>query len=188
MELRTVYFEHPGSETTEATLCIARKRAEELDIKKILVASTSGATAVRAMDTITGVEVIVVSHVTGLREADSQEFKEENRRIIESKKGVILTAAHAFGGLSAAMRNKYNTYVLGMIIADTLRVFGQGVKVACEIALMAADSGLVRTDEDVISIGGTGHGADTAILLRPVNSHNFFNLKVKEILCKPHLS
>ncbi|MDD5591075.1 MAG: pyruvate kinase alpha/beta domain-containing protein, partial [Dehalococcoidales bacterium] len=129
MELKTVYFEHPGSETTDTTLRIARERAEELDIKKILVASTSGATAVKAMDIINGVEVIVVSHVTGLREAGSQEFKEENRQIIESKKGVILTTAHAFGGLSAAMRNKYNTYVLGMIVADTLRIFGQGVKV-----------------------------------------------------------
>jgi hypothetical protein len=85
------------------------------------------------------------------------------------------------------MRNKYNTYVIGDIIANTLRVFGQGVKVACEIALMAADAGLVRTDEDVISIAGTSRGADTAIVLRPVNTHNFFDLKVKEILCKPRL-
>ena len=188
MELKTVYFEHPGSEATEATLCIARQRAEELDIKKILVASTSGATAIRVMDVFQGVRVIAVSHVTGMHESNVQEFKEENRQIVESKGGVILTTAHALSGLSAAMRNKYNTYVLGMIIADTLRIFGQGIKVACEIALMAADSGLVRTDEDVISIGGTGHGADTAVLLRPVNSHNFFDLKVKEILCKPHLS
>jgi len=61
------------------------------------------------------------------------------------------------------------------------------MKVACEIALMAADAGLVRTDEDVISIAGTGRGADTAVVLRPVNTRNFFDLKVKEILCKPRL-
>ena len=53
--------------------------------------------------------------------------------------------------------------------------------------LMAADSGLVRTGEDAISIGGTGHGADTVLVLRPANSHNFFDLKIKEILCKPRL-
>jgi hypothetical protein len=51
---------------------------------------------------------------------------------------------------------------------------------------MAADAGVVRTDEDVVSIGGTGQGADTAIVLAPVHTHNFFDLKVKEILCKPH--
>lgn len=28
--------------------------------------------------------------------------------------------------------------------------FGQGTKVACEITLMAADAGLVRTDEDIV--------------------------------------
>jgi hypothetical protein len=67
-----------------------------------------------------------------------------------------------------------------------LRVFGQGTKVVCEIALMAADAGLVRTDEDVVVIGGTGRGADTVVVLRPVNSTDFFDLKVKEILCKPH--
>ena len=188
MELKTVYFEHSGSENTGATLRIARQRAEELSIKKVLVASTSGATAVRATDVFQGVKVIAVSHVTGIGEANVQEFEEENRQIVESKGGIILTTTHALSGLSAAMRNKYNTYVLGMIIADTLRIFGQGMKVTCEIALMASDSGLVRTDEDVISIGGTGHGADTAVLLRPVNTRNFFDLKVKEVLCKPHLS
>jgi hypothetical protein len=77
-------------------------------------------------------------------------------------------------------------YVLGEIIADTLRIFGQGMKVVCEISMMAADSGLVRTDEDVIAIAGSSRGADTAVVLNPVNTHNFFDLKIREILCKPH--
>jgi hypothetical protein len=84
------------------------------------------------------------------------------------------------------MRSKYNMYVLGEIIADTLRIFGQGMKVVCEISMMAADSGLVRTDEDVVTIAGSSRGADTAVVLKPVNTHNFFDLKIKEILCKPH--
>jgi len=61
------------------------------------------------------------------------------------------------------------------------------MKVACEIACMAADAGFIRTDEDAISIGGTSRGADTAILLRPSNTHAFFDIKVKEIICKPRL-
>ena len=186
MELKTVYFENPGTENTDTTLRIARQRAEELGIKTILVASTKGDTAVKAVDIFQGLKVIMVTHVTGMREPNTQEFTEESRKMVESKGGIVLTTAHAFSGLSAAMRNKYNTYVLGMIIADTLRIFGQGMKVACEIALMAADCGLANTDEDVISIGGTGRGADTALVLRPANTHNFFDLKVKEILCKPH--
>jgi hypothetical protein len=187
VELKTVYFEHPGSGNTEAALQVAKHRAQELGVKNIIVASTTGATAVRAMDILKGLRVIIVTHVAGMREPNVQEFTEKNRQIVESKGGILLTTAHAFGGLSAAMRLKFNTYVIGDIVTSTLRIFGQGMKVACETALMAADSGLVRTDEDVISIGGTGHGADTALVLRPATSRNFFDLRVKEILCKPHL-
>ncbi|MDD5083199.1 MAG: hypothetical protein PHU08_07510, partial [Dehalococcoidales bacterium] len=69
-------------------------------------------------------------------------------------------------------------------------IFGQGMKVVCEIAVMAADSGLVRVDEDVISIAGTGagsggRGADVAVVLKPTYAHLFFELEVREILCKP---
>lgn len=185
MEVKTVYFEKAGVENTEATLKIARRRAEELGIKTIVVASTVGDTALKAMDVFKGYKVIVVTHVAGMRQPDTQEFAEENRQIIEAKGGIILTTTHALGGLSKAMRNRYNTFVLGEIIADALRIFGQGIKVVCEIAAMAADSGLIRTDEDIIAIAGSGRGADTAVVLRPANTHAFFDLKVREILCKP---
>ena len=186
MEIKTVYFENPGSENTEAVLNIAKQRAEELGIKTIVVASTTGDTAVKAIDVFPGLRVIAVTHVTGFRAPNTQEFTEDNRKIVEGKGGIVLTTTHAFGGLSAAMRSKFNTYVIGDIVANTLRIFGQGMKVACEITLMATDSGLVGTDEDIIAIAGTGKGADTAVVLSPVNSHNFFDLKIKEILCKPH--
>ena len=100
---------------------------------------------------------------------------------------MVLTAAHAFAGLSTATKNKHDMPGIGVIIADTLRTFGQGLKVACEISLMAADAGLVRTDEDIISIGGSARGADTALVLTPTNTRRFFDLKVREILCKPRL-
>ncbi len=186
MELKTVYFEKPGSENTETVFRIARQRAEELGIKTIVVASTRGDTAVKAMEAFSGFRVISVSHSTGFSEPNTQRFSEGNRKIVEGKGGIVLSTTHAFAGVSRAMRTKHNMYLLGEIIADTLRIFGQGMKVVCEIALMAADGGLVRTDEDIISIGGTSQGADTAVVLAPVNTNNFFDLKVKEILCKPH--
>ncbi len=173
MELKTVYFDKPGRENTEEVLHIAKRRAEELGIKTVLVASTTGNTALKAMDFLQGLRVIVVTHITGFLQPNSQEFTDENRKIVESKGGTILTTAHTFAGISRAMRNKFNTYVIGEIAAYTLRIFGAGTKVACEIAMMSADSGLVRTDEDVISIAGTVRGADTALLLKPVISHNF---------------
>jgi len=186
MEGRIVYFATPGRENTEEVLRIVKVRAEELDIKTIIVASTTGDTAVKATKFFQGNRVVAVSHSTGLREPNAQEFSEENKRKVESSGGVVLTATHAFSGLSSAMRKKFNMYLFEEVVANTLRVFGQGMKVACEITIMAADAGLVRTDEDVIAIGGTNVGADIALVLRPVNSQDFFGLRVKEILCKPH--
>jgi len=124
MELKTVYFENPGSENTEAVLRLAKQRAEELGIKTIVVASTTGDTAVKAMDALQGLRVVIVTHVTGMRAPDTQEFTEENRKMVVSQGGVIVTAAHAFAGVSRAMRDKFNTFVIGDIIANTLRIFG----------------------------------------------------------------
>jgi hypothetical protein len=192
MESKIVYFEKPGGEAnTGKTLSLAKKRANELGIKTIVVASTVGKTAVKAVGVFRGCKVIVVTHVTGMREPNSQEFTEENRKIVEKKGGIILTTAHAFGGIHRALgatgAPPVPTSAIGDIIAMTLRMFGQGTKVACEIAAMAADAGLVRTDEEIISIGGTGRGADTALVLQPNYVHHFFNLRVKEIICKPRL-
>ncbi|MFC1989691.1 pyruvate kinase alpha/beta domain-containing protein [Chloroflexota bacterium] len=186
MEGKVIYFDKPGTVNTDEVLRVARLRAEELGIKTILVASTTGGTAVKAAEVFKGMMVVAVSHNTGFKEPDTQEFTEENRQKAESKGAVVLTTTHTFSGVSRAMRKKYNMYLLGDIMASTLRVLGQGMKVVCEIAMMAADSGLVRTDEDVICIAGTGRGADTAVVLKPVNSADFFELRVREILCKPH--
>jgi hypothetical protein len=185
MEGKIVYFDRPGQENTEEVFRIARNRAKELNIKTMVVASTRGETAVKAMDAFPGFKVICVTHNTGFRGPDTQEFTEENRKIVESKGGIILTTTHAFMGVSRAVRNKTSTTALGDLISDILRLLGEGMKVVCEMAVMAADGGLVRTDEEIIVIAGTGKGADTAVVLNPVNSQNFFDLKVKEILCKP---
>ena len=195
MEGKIVYFDKPGVGNTDDVLVLARQRATELGIKTIIVASTSGKTAVKAMDALKGLRVVVVTHCAGFLEPDTQEFTEENRKIVESQGGILLTTAHAFGNISRACRQSEipqarTTYVVGDLIASTLKVFSQGTKVACEIAVMAADAGLVRTDEEVIALAGTGgegRGADTAIVVQPANAHRFFDLRVKEIICKPRL-
>lgn len=182
----TVCFASPGKENTPEVLRIVKERAEQLGIKKILVSSTTGVTALAAVEALKGLQVIIVTHETGLGEPNMNEFPEDIRRQIQEKGGTVITVTHAFGGLSMAMRKKFNTHVIGDIIANTLRIFGQGMKVACEIILMAADAGVVRTDEQVISMGGTNSGVDTAIVCKPVNAQRFFDLRIQEILCKPH--
>jgi hypothetical protein len=185
MEIQSVYFAEPGSVNTEKTLEIAEKRAVQLGIKAVVVASTSGETGVKAVKLLTNCRVVVVTHATGFPAPDAQELSQQNRAEILENGGMIVTATHAFGGVGRAVRRRFNTYQVDEIIAHTLRVFGQGTKVACEIALMAADAGLISTDEEAISIGGTGSGADTALVIKPANTHDFFELKIKEVLCKP---
>lgn len=171
----------------QTVLDAVKRRAEELGIKTILVASTTGETGVKAAEFFKGYNVVVVTHSTGFAGPDVQELRAENRERILKAGGKILTTTHAFGGLGRSVRRKFGTYQSDEIVANTLRIFGQGVKVAVEIAIMAADSGLVSVGEDVISIGGSGGGADAALVLRPANVQDFFDVKVHEVICKPWL-
>lgn len=180
-----VYFPHPGPSNTTRTLELSRARAEALGIRTILVATTTGATGAQAARGLDGLEVIVVTHSAGFREPDTQELTGENRAAIEAAGASILTCQHAFGGVGRAVRRKLGTYQLEEIIAYTLRTFCEGIKVVAEMALMAADAGLVRTDEPLIAIAGTGRGADTAVVLKPAHAQAFFDLKFLEIICMP---
>jgi hypothetical protein len=182
---KTVYFEKAGPEKTEETLKLAKIRAEELGIRNVVVASTTGETGVKASKVFKGYNLVVVSHVTGFKEPDFQQLVPENRIIIQNSGAKILTTAHAFGTLGRAVTKKFGTLQVDGIVSAVLRLFGQGVKVSCEIACMAADAGLIRTDEEAIMIGGTGSGVDTAVVLKPSNTHSFFDLVIKEIICKP---
>lgn len=182
-----VYFQKPGKENTQKTLEIAARRAEELGIKTVLVASTAGETGLLAARMISESEVIVITHSTGFIKPDHQQLQPEMRRRIQEAGAQILTCQHALGGVGRAVRKKLDTYELDEIMAYTLRIFGEGTKVAVEIAMMAADAGLVSTQEPCISVGGTGEGADTAILLKPAHAQNFFDMKILEILAKPRL-
>ena len=180
-----IYFPKTGPANTARTLELARARAGALGIRKVLVASTTGTTGAQATQVLQGLEVIVVTHSTGFGKPDTQELTPGNRAAIEASGAKILTCQHAFGGVGRAVRKHLGTYQVDEIIAFTLRTFSQGIKVVAEIALMAADAGLVRTDEPVIAIAGTGRGADTAVVLKPANAQTFFDLRFLEILCMP---
>ncbi|MFC2014977.1 pyruvate kinase alpha/beta domain-containing protein [Chloroflexota bacterium] len=186
MEARITYFDKPGKDNTDAVLEIVKERAEEMGIKTVVIASYRGYTAEKAVKILDGLKIIVVA---GFLEPTtknlSETFSQSDEEIIRSK-ATVLIATHLFSGISRAVRKKFSSSSPGEIIAQALRMVGVGIKVGIECAIMAADAGLVSTDEDVISIAGTRSGADTAIIIRPVNSQDIFELKVKEILCKPN--
>jgi len=182
-----LFFKKSGPENTDRTLERVAQRAEELGIQNILVATTSGETGLRAVRLFQSKNLVIVTHSTGFLRPDYQEIKPEFRQKIEESGAKILTCQHALGGVGRAVRKKLATYQLEEIIAYTLRIFGEGTKVAVEMALMAADAGLIPTKEPCIAVGGTGRGVDTAILLKPAHAQNFFHIKIMEILAKPRL-
>lgn len=186
IEGKIVYFEKPGAANTDEVLRLSRARADELGINTILVASTEGTTALKAAEVFRAKKVVAVTHHVGFREPNVFEWSPANIKAFDQTGGIRLTTSHAFFGLSRAVKQKWNTYAFEEMVTNTLRIFGEGMKVVCEMAMMAADAGLARTDEDVICIAGSGRGADTAVVLRPVNLRDFFDLRIKEILCKPH--
>lgn len=185
-EKKILYFDEIVDGNTEKTLAAAKKRADELGIKEIVVSSTRGGTALKALDLFgEGYKVIVVTHSAGFREPGKIEMADEAKEEIQAKGGIVLTTIHAFAGVDRAINKKYNTIGPSELVANVLRMFGQGMKVCVETVYMAADSGLLSMDSDVVSIAGTGKGCDTAIVVKPAHLNDMFDLYVKEIICKP---
>ncbi len=181
----SVYFERKGQENTDKTLRLARKRADDLGIGDIVVASYTGSTGAKAAEIFRDHNLIVVGGVFGFEEPNKVAMRPENRATIEQNGGRLLFTGHAFGMMGRAVRNRFGTIQIDEIVANVLRLFSQGVKVGCEITCMAVDAGLIRAGGEAIAIAGSGSGADTAIVLRASNTHTFFDTKILEIVCKP---
>ncbi len=185
VERITVYFETPGKQNTESVLRLVKKYAQAEGIRDIVVASTTGETGIKASTALRGLNVVVISHHFGFHEPGVWEMEEDNRKKILENGAKILTATHALSGVERAIRKKFETIMPLEIMANTLRLFGEGTKVCVEITLMAADAGLIPAGGEVIAIGGTGRGADTALVIKPATASRFFNLGIKEIIAKP---
>lgn len=184
-EKTILYHEAPGERNTEATLMRAKERAESLGIRNIVVASTSGQTGARACEVFKGFNLVVVRHHAGFESPGSQQMTDEHEKAILTSGARIVTGSHALSGVERAIRTKRGTIGPLELMADTLRIFGEGAKVCVEITVMAADAGMIPVGQPVVAIGGTSRGADTALVVHPAHSNNFFNLYVSEVIAKP---
>jgi hypothetical protein len=186
-EKKTLHFGQTGKENTDALLDFVKKYAEKEGIRDIIVASTTGETGAKASRLFKGLNVVVVTHACGFKEPGATELLEEHRREILANGGEIFTGTHALSSAERAIRRDFGTIQPLELIANVLRLMGEGTKVCVEITLMAADAGLIPMDRDVVAIGGSGGGSDTALRIKPAHAARFFELKIKEVVAKPNV-
>jgi len=179
------YFAQAGPDNTDRALELAFGRARALGIGHVVVPSTTGATGRKALQLRRDEQVVVVTHSAGFVRPNQQEMPADVRQELIAAGAQVITCQHTLGGVGRAVRRKLGSYQIDEIIAFTLRTMCQGVKVACELALMAADCGAIPVGPEIVSLGGTGGGVDAALVVRAANAQDLFDLRVLELICKP---
>lgn len=184
--MTTYYFDKASREHTGKVLSLVREHLKENpEIEHVVVATTEGSTGIATAKEFSDKKVVVVSHQSGFSKENENELSNENKMEIEKHGATVLTATHVFAGIARSFRKELGTWMATEIVALALKTFGQGTKVCAEIAMMAADAGLSPVNRDIVCIGGTGRGADTAWIVKPANSHAFPKLRMRECICKP---
>ena len=179
-------WEKSGPENTVDTLKIALDACRTRGIEHIVIASNTGATVRRLLELdVNGLSVNCITHHVGYGGPGVDDMPENERAYLTSQGVKVLTTTHVLAGVDRGLKNKFGGIYPPEIIANSLRMIGQGVKVCVEISIMALDAGLVPYGQQVVAVGGSGSGADTAAIIVPEHSNNIFGLKVHEILCKP---
>lgn len=179
-----MYFEKPGQANTVRTLEAAAERGQALGLAEIVLATTSGETARQALAHCPGFKLTAVTYHCGFKEPFQSVLPDDVRQDLIDKGVQVVAATHALSGVERGLSKKHPGLYPVLLMADTLKLFGQGTKVAVEVAVMAADAGAL-SGRDIIAVGGSSHGADTALVVRPAHAARIFDLKIREIVCKP---
>ncbi len=177
-----------SADLTQGVIDRVSDRLDVGGIEHVVVATTSGATGVRFAEALSerDVEVVCVTHHVGFGDGDVDQLEATHRARLEEIGAAIVTATHALSGVPRSFSKTLGGTSIAEVVAHTLRLFGQGMKACVEIAVMAADAGRIPTDCDVICVGGTGRGADTAVVLRPAHMNAFLDTRIREVLCFPN--
>lgn len=187
MEKRVMYFRNPGRENTDACLNIVRNAINDGGFKHLVVASTGGETGILFSEALkgSGSNIVIVTHSAGFNAANTHEMPPDARKKIEDAGARVYTGTMITHSLETSFTSKFNGLYPTLVVAQTLRRFGEGPKVCCEIVMMAADAGLIPEGEEVLAVAGTGTGADSVLVIRSAASKRFLELRVLEILAKP---
>ena len=187
-EREVVFFEKTGPENTEVCLDILVALAQE-GFKDFVIASTTGQTGRLASERLKNFDVnlVIVAHAVGFRTPNEDEFLPENYEAIIEAGGKIYKGTILTHSLETALAKKFSGVYPTLLIAQTLRRLGEGIKVCCEIVMEACDAGLIKEGNEVVAMAGTVRGADTVAILKAAASKRFLDLRVLEILAKPRV-
>lgn len=180
-------FDKPGLVNTEQALRIAVEGAGERGIGTVITASHSGETmrALLSLDT-KGLRLVCVRPAPEYGSNRAPRPMEDGVREELERAGVeLVRASHLLSGAERGLSTVFGGVYPVELIAHTLRMFGDGMKVCVEIAAMAADAGLIPYGERVVAVGGTRTGADTAAVVLPAPASRILDTRVEEVLCKP---
>jgi hypothetical protein len=182
-------FEKKGPVNTDAAARIALAKATELNAP--IVASTTRGDAGRRLCEIArevgfAGEIIIVTHAYGSRTPGENLLTDANRAAMTAAGAKFVTAAHVLSGVERGISRQFQGIYPAEIIAQTLRMLSQGIKVVIEIGSMALDNGAIAYGAPIVALGGTGAGLDTAVVMTPAHANQIFDSNIHEILCMPY--
>ena len=187
MKRSVEYFERPGLQNTEACMVLVDQLVQNEGYKNVVVASTSGDTGLIAARRLQGkgVNLVIVAHSVGFQGPNQDQFSENAHQEITSLGGRVYKGTILTHSIETSIAKEFSGSYPTLLVANTLRRFGHGTKVCCEIVMEAVDAGLIAEGQHVVAVAGTGKGADTVAILRSAASKRFLELFVSQIVAKP---
>lgn len=186
MKKEVIYFEKAGPENTKACIEVAKKVIGE-GYKNLIIATTTGETGLLFAKDFggKGVNLIAITHSAGFKGPNQNELDPNKKEEIIKTGAKIYTGTILTHSIETGLAQKFSGSYPTLLIAQTLRRLGEGVKVCCEIVMEGCDAGLLPEGEPIVAVAGTGSGADTVCIIKGAVSKRFLDLKVMEILAKP---
>lgn len=189
-----LYFKRPGFLNTNSVVQAVKKRLTLEDVEAVVVPFTTGRTAERFSSELKDVKVVTISEDEAIFAC---------KQVANSDQGLLGKLVRSRLDKTSKMddmRSRRDLFDLTFLpfcgetwnaIRETLYAFGQGMKVAIEISVAAVEVGKVKPFIKVIAVGGTGEGADTAIVARTSSQKEAFGkkstkrLSIQEIIAMP---
>jgi len=199
-ELARVYlFNRPGAQNTSKVIKAVKRRIHSGGISRVLVASESGRLALGLKKVLGKTTVVCVTCNDEARRKyqkpplmKDQLFKHGIEIVDDVEEPLThkLSFRNWWEGKTIDLPGQ-NADLFWMTL---ICVGGHGLRTAVEIAFMAVEAGAVSVGERVVSVAGTGWGADSAIVMKTSKFDNAVGkepgkrMKVEEILAMPKVA